>query len=316
MRWGSSAAISSATWNGSSPSEPSALEKAGYPYDMVQMRWTTGSDNGPPDARLPDAVKNWNATHASPKLVIATTSELFREFEKRYADKIPVVRGDFTPYWEDGAGSSARETAINRTAAERLVQAETLSAMFAPREYPAAKFSDAWRNVILYDEHTWGAYNSISEPDKPIRQGSMEDQAGICARRATRNRGNCWPTHLPRDQTRPVAGAVDVFNTSAWPRTDLVVLGKEMSAAGDVVTGTRRRGGPLATAFDRRVGVFGQGCARPGRQAIHDRCRQGCNIRPCEGRREHGRQLGGFGPGRSGFWRDRQPARHDGGRRT
>ena len=79
-----------------------------------------------PTRRLPDVVKNWNATHAYPKLVIATTSELFREFEKRYGDKIPVVRGDFTPYWEDGAGSSARETALNRASAERLVQAETL----------------------------------------------------------------------------------------------------------------------------------------------------------------------------------------------
>ena len=39
---------------------------------------------------------------------------------KRYAEKIPVVSGDYTPYWENGACSSARETAINRTAAERL----------------------------------------------------------------------------------------------------------------------------------------------------------------------------------------------------
>ena len=33
----------------------------------------------------------------------------------------------------------------------------------------------------------------------------------------------------------PVASAVDVFNTSSWPRTDLVTLPKEMTAAGDVV---------------------------------------------------------------------------------
>ena len=67
------------------------------------------------------------------------------------------MRGDFTPYWEDGAGSSAHETAINRNAAERLVQAETLLAMLNPAKYPAEQFADAWRNVLLYDEHTWGA---------------------------------------------------------------------------------------------------------------------------------------------------------------
>ena len=149
------------------PEHLAQLERKGYPYDIVQLQWCVGSDNGPPDAALPDVVKNWNAKHAYPKMVIATTSELFRAFEERYAAKIPVVRGDFTPYWEDGASSTARETAINRTAAERLVQAETLWAMFNPRHYPAAEFADAWRNVILYDEHTWGAGNSISEPDKP-----------------------------------------------------------------------------------------------------------------------------------------------------
>ena len=119
------------------------LEKKGYAYDMVYFRWNVGGDNGPPDPKISDLVKNWNAKHAYPKMVIATTTELFRAFEKRYAKKIPVVSGDFTPYWENGAASSAQETAINRTAAERLVQAEALSAMLNPRHYPAEQFTEA-----------------------------------------------------------------------------------------------------------------------------------------------------------------------------
>ena len=110
------------------------LEAKGYPYDMVQIRYCLG-DNAGPAVELCEMVKKWNATHASPKLIIATTSEMMQEFERRYADKIPEVRGDFTPYWEDGAGSSARETAINRNSAERLVQAETLFAMLDPAKY-------------------------------------------------------------------------------------------------------------------------------------------------------------------------------------
>jgi hypothetical protein len=81
---------------------------------------------------------------------------MFEEFERRYGNKVPKFRGDFIPYWEDGAGSSARETSINRQATERLVQAETLWAMLNPAGYPDDKFSDAWRDVILYDEHTLG----------------------------------------------------------------------------------------------------------------------------------------------------------------
>ena len=211
---------------------------------------------------------------SSPKLVIATTTELFREFEKRYADKIPVVSGDFTPYWENGACSSARETALNRTAAERLVQAETLSAMFGPRRYPVEQFTEAWRNVILYDEHTWGAYNSIYRAGQAVCEGSVEDQAGV---RAGRRRPVAQVVRGRAGRTRTdgqTAGAVDVWNTSAWPRTDLVVLGKELSAAGDVVTGPDGKPVPSQRLSTGELAFLAKDVPGPGRPAIHDRRRQ------------------------------------------
>ncbi len=143
------------------------LDERKYPYDFVQVRHCLG-DNGAPDTGFADKVRAWNETHAFPRLVIATSEEMFRDFEKRYGSEIPTARGDFTPYWEDGAASSARETAMNRASADRLVQAETLYALRNPRAYPVEAFDQAWRNVLLYDEHTWGAHNSISQPDHPF----------------------------------------------------------------------------------------------------------------------------------------------------
>jgi uncharacterized protein YjdB len=55
-----------------------------------------------------------------------------------------------------------------RATADRLVQVESLYAMFNPKAYPQEEFYEAWRNAILYDEHTWGAHNSISRPDDPF----------------------------------------------------------------------------------------------------------------------------------------------------
>ena len=55
--------------------------------------------------------RDWNKKYAWPKLIISTTPEMFHEFEKRYGDKLPVYRGDMTPYWEDGAGLSALKQA-------------------------------------------------------------------------------------------------------------------------------------------------------------------------------------------------------------
>ncbi len=102
------------------------LDEEGYPYDMLYLRYTIGGDNGPPDPGLPDFIRDWNKKYEWPKMRIATTLELFEDFESKYADQLPVLRGDFTPYWEDGAASSARETALNRNAVDKLVKAEIL----------------------------------------------------------------------------------------------------------------------------------------------------------------------------------------------
>ena len=102
---------------------------AGYPYDITYLRYNIGSDNGPPDPGLAEAVRDWNERYASPTLRISGTTEAFREFEERYGEELPTLRGDMTGYWEDGAASSARETAMVRRVAESLPQTETLAEM-------------------------------------------------------------------------------------------------------------------------------------------------------------------------------------------
>ncbi len=211
------------------------LSDSEYPYDMVQLRYSIGGDNGPPDPKLSEYVKDWNEKYAYPKLVVATTSEMFDEFESRYSKKVPTARGDFTPYWEDGAGSSARETSINRDAAERLVQAETLWAMLNPTGYPDDRFYDAWRDVILYDEHTWGAHCSISQPDSDFTraQWKIKQAFAIDAEDESRKLLNDSLAGYRKEATTVMA--VDVFNTSSWERTDLVVLPKDWNLPGYLV---------------------------------------------------------------------------------
>jgi alpha-mannosidase len=216
------------------------LADSEYPYDMVQLRYSIGGDNGPPDPDLSDFVKEWNDKYAYPKLVVATTTEMFKEFERRYGKQIPRFRGDFTPYWEDGAGSSAAETAINRESAERLVQAEALWAMLNPAEYPAEQFREAWRNVILYDEHTWGAHCSISQPESDFTKAQWKIKQAFALNADLQSRNlinNALAGHRATAKQAPKGQVtiVDVFNTCSWTRTDLVILPKDMKLAGDVV---------------------------------------------------------------------------------
>ena len=211
------------------------LEESGYPYDLVQVRWSKG-DNGSADERVMQQVRDWNAQYASPRLVIATTSEMFHEFEKRYADKIPTFRGDFTPYWEDGAPSSAQETSLNRHTADRLSQAETLWALLNPGRFPAAEFGEVWKNVALYSEHTWGAYNSVSQPDLDFVKTQWKYKQAYALNADSQSRALLARIASARGTAeRSPAGSVefDVFNTASWARTDLVTLPKE--TPGDAV---------------------------------------------------------------------------------
>lgn len=142
-----------------------SLADQNYPYDIVPLRYTIGSDNGPTDKFLPDNIREWNKKYFSPKLVIATNQEFFEKFENIYGSSLPEKKGDITPYWEDGAGSSAYETAINRRSADKLNEAAYLFSQYSPMEFNYDQFYNGWRNVILYNEHTWGSWNSISEPE-------------------------------------------------------------------------------------------------------------------------------------------------------
>ena len=209
------------------------LKEWNYAHDVVQMRWTKG-DNGEADAAVMPAVREWNAKYAYPKVIIATTAEAFKAFEKRCGDKLPEFKGDFTPYWEDGVGSGAREAGINRLSADRLARAETLWTMFHGAGYPMAYFRAAWDNVLLWSEHTWGAHCSISQPDSEFTKAQWAVKQGFALNGEMRS--NLLLVQALALRGMPTGGgAVDVFNTASWERTDLVTLSREQSAAGDRV---------------------------------------------------------------------------------
>jgi len=218
------------------------LDDAGYPYLPVQLPYTVDGDNGPTDPDLPDYVREWNGRYASPRLVIATHAQLFQALESSAAGRIPAVAGDFTGYWEDGAASTARETAVARAASSRLVQAGALWAMLAPAVFPAADDYAAWRDVVLWDEHTWGAAASIETPDAPDVVAQWRYKQAFALGADTLSRALAAAALATRGAAVP--GAFDVFNTSSWARTDLVRVPAELSRAGDRVVGPDGRAVP------------------------------------------------------------------------
>ena len=218
------------------------LETDEFPYNTCYLRYTVHGDNGPPDELMPDVIRAWNERYDSPQFRIATTGEFFTDFEKRYGDVLPTYRGDMTPTWEDGAASTARETAMNRESASRLAQSGTLWSMLRDDPFPSDAFDAAWKNVLLFSEHTWGA--SASGPD-PHSQFTRDLWAG---KKMYADSADCQSRRLRTEALRPLSGEGDclhVLNTNLWPRTDVVTL----DAATDL-TGMR-----LLDAAGREVAV-------------------------------------------------------------
>jgi hypothetical protein len=214
------------------------LEEWGYPYDIVQLRWTKG-DNGGPDETVMPTVRDWNAKYAWPKLIISTTSEMFHAFETRYGGQLPVYRGDMTPYWEDGAASSARETGLNRLSSDRMTQGEILWTLLKPEALPAEGYAAALKNIALYSEHTWGAYNSISAPDSDFVKAQWKIKQAFALDGESETKELLAGALATRGGAPDIAAAMDVFNTASWPRTDLVTLPATMKLAGDIVKNDR-----------------------------------------------------------------------------
>jgi hypothetical protein len=213
----------------------SQLKNSGFPYDMTAFRYNIGSDNGPPDPYLADAVKNWNEKYESPRIIISTVSESFRIFEEKYGSQLPVYKGDWTPYWEDGAASSALETAQNRQATERLVQAEALWAIIDPGHFPIEKFYDAWRNVLLFDEHTWGSWNSISEPENPftLKQWAIKKNFATITDSLSKLLLN--EICLEKGIENLAEKVFDVYNTCSWARSDIIFLTNKQYKDGEII---------------------------------------------------------------------------------
>ncbi len=211
------------------------LDKIKFPYDISYVRWSGHGDNAEPDPEIAEFCKAWNTRYAWPKFHISSTSEAFAAFERQYGGQVPEFKGDFTPYWEDGAGSSALETAMNRNTADRLVQASALFAMRAPGSYPVAAFGEAWRNVLLYSEHTWGAWCSVSDPENKLTLDQWEIKRAFAVDADKQSR-ELLTRSFAAATTQTATAVVDVYNTASWPRTELVLISRNLSGAGDRVT--------------------------------------------------------------------------------
>lgn len=187
-------------------------QRDSYAPDAVMIYGAYVDNAAIPETGEAETIAAWNRQYEFPKLIVASDGEYFDYVEKNFAQQLPVHRGDCGAYWEDGVGSTAQATTLNRQTQQLLPAAETaaaLASMLEPKNrYPGNEFGNAWRNVMFYDEHTWGAHNSISQPGREFVERQWEIKEDYASR------GNLDARNLLARANNRLAQAINVDGSS------------------------------------------------------------------------------------------------------
>lgn len=142
------------------------LEADGYDYPRLLISYTNQwrYDNDPPFPPLEPFITAWNRLGLQPSLRLVTATEAVMDMEKAVAGAAPVYEGEWTDWWANGDASGPREVAASRLA-KRTIEA-ALSPVWGPSNARIdGRVDEMLRDLCLFDEHTWGANVSVSQPD-------------------------------------------------------------------------------------------------------------------------------------------------------
>lgn len=142
------------------------LEADGYDYPRLLISYTNQwrYDNDPPFPPLEPFIAAWNRLGLQPSLRLVTATEAVMDMEKAVGGVAPTYEGEWTDWWANGDASGPREVAASRLAKRNIEAA--LSPVWGPSNARIdARVDEMLRDLCLFDEHTWGANVSVSQPD-------------------------------------------------------------------------------------------------------------------------------------------------------
>ncbi len=134
------------------------LERNGYPYPTYLLMDAVG-DNGDPlrAHRTLLRIRDWNRRHPELPMKMCTAEEFFQHLFEKPGRQLKEAAGDAAGHWElvklsvPEVASRMRETASLLPAAEALA---TITSLLKGSSFPRYDFSDAWRELLVFHEHT------------------------------------------------------------------------------------------------------------------------------------------------------------------
>jgi alpha-mannosidase len=174
-----------------------------------------------------DLARNWQSQFTYPRLQYSDFAAAMESIAGQFHGKLPTFRGDFGPYWEDGFASDSAHTAIHRGNQQSIVSAETFGTLCSVLD-PALRpdeslLQSAWKNILLFDEHTWTFVGATTQPDaaQTTLQLDMKRSQTTEARKAiTRSIHRSWAQF--ESLVSPKETSIIVFNSLNWNRSGFV----------------------------------------------------------------------------------------------
>ncbi len=222
-----------------------SMEQSGYQYPIVTISITSQwrFDNDPPFPPMADFVAAWNELGLQPRVCFTTAAQAMRQMEEVMGDSIPEYRGEWTDWWANGTASAPREVAASRLA-KRLLAATT-SPLWGPVSQQMEQAVDeCYRDLCLFDEHTWGSSLSVARPYSLDTQAQFTEKAILAYRPMARAQ---WLlSQRARTQLLDQGEGLLLANTSpapvsGWMRMIATCLRDDYQSIEDPQTGTRMK---------------------------------------------------------------------------
>ena len=206
------------------------LVKKDYPFDAIAIQYSGyHTDNSPPSYSSSKLVEEWNKEFAYPKLRNALPYEFMDYVASQNLDGIQTYRVAYPDWWTDGFGSAARETAASRESHADMVTIESLISMAALKGksiplHIKNEITHIHENLLFYDEHTFGASESLSDPLAKNSQEQWSQKSSFVweglksAQLLYETVGGILQSDLKRGEN----ATITFFNPNGHSRTNLV----------------------------------------------------------------------------------------------
>ncbi len=160
------------------------LERIDYPHDFLYLTTTAAPemwDNSPPNLSVAKLIRQWNEAGRQPRIRYVTTEDLLERIRLIPDEKLPLLSGDWTDYWNFGCASTAGNVARSRAAKRMLDTADGLAVL--PRPEAVRRVAERASDLLdLFNEHTWSYWDTADGLDPALVQDHLKASLAIEAR--------------------------------------------------------------------------------------------------------------------------------------